>query len=102
MSYVHIYAPPTLRKKAFVCDACPDCGAKTLMLSFFQEWYGWHSTCIKCGRQWEDGEWLALPFMRGARAKSVAEAKTRWRRTRNQDFPKVHVRRPTPTEGGAG
>jgi len=32
------------------------------MLSFFTPWYGWNSTCIKCGRQWNDGEWCELPF----------------------------------------
>jgi hypothetical protein len=32
------------------------------MLAFFTPWYGWDSTCIRCGRQWQDGEWSELPF----------------------------------------
>jgi len=49
------------------------------MIEFFTPWYGWHSTCIRCGRRWCDGEWMPLPFMRGARKQSVDEAKKAWR-----------------------
>lgn len=87
---IHIHAPETLRKRIVPCERCPDCKGKTLLLSFFQEWYGWHSTCIKCGRQFEDGEWIPLEFARGVRKANVASAKARWRNTRNQPMPQPH------------
>ena len=77
---VHIYAPRPTRKSA-VAATCPDCGKRTRMLSFFYEWHGWDSTCIKCGRSWSDGEWMDLPFIRGARQKEIERAKDRFRRT---------------------
>lgn len=49
------------------------------MLMFFTPWYGWDSTCIKCGREWQDGEWCPLDFVRQSRQKSIAAAKKRWR-----------------------
>lgn len=78
MSYVHIHAPPVTRKAA-QATKCPDCQRRTRMLSFFQEWYGWHSTCLRCGRQWDGGEWLPLEFQRGVRKANIARAKQRWR-----------------------
>ena len=59
---------------------CPDCNRKSPIVSFCQHWYGVHSTCMRCGRQWSDGEWLPLPFCRGAREQSKAEARRRWKR----------------------
>ena len=50
------------------------------MLSFFTPWYGWDSTCIKCGRNWQDGEWTDLDFVRQSRQKSIDRAKNLWRR----------------------
>jgi hypothetical protein len=35
------------------------------MIQFHTTWYGWDSTCIKCGRNWQDGEWMDLPFANG-------------------------------------
>jgi hypothetical protein len=78
MSYVHIYAPPVVEKR-IVRTTCPDCGKPTRMLCFFQEWHGWSSTCIRCGRHWDDGEWIPFEFYRNARRDSIASAKRRWR-----------------------
>lgn len=76
---VHVYAPqPT--ECAVHATTCPDCGQRTRMLQFFVEWFGWDSTCLRCGRMWVDGEWAALPFMRGARQKNIDAAKARCRR----------------------
>lgn len=77
--YVHIYAPAATAKRAEAVQ-CPDCGKRTRMLSFFTPWYGWGSTCIRCGREWCDGEWVPLDFMRGVRKKNIELAKKRWRR----------------------
>lgn len=76
---VHIYAPQATAKKAFA-TTCPDCKRRTRMLARFTPWYGWDSTCLRCGRSWCDGEWMPLPFMRGARQHNIDEAKKYWRR----------------------
>jgi len=75
---VYIYAPPAIMKSA-MATTCPDCGKRTRMLQFLTPWHGWDSTCLRCGRCWGDGEWLPLPFVRGARQKSIEAAKRRWR-----------------------
>ena len=66
--------------KAVVRFNCPDCKANSRRLSFFQEWYGWNSTCINCGRQWSDGEWMPLDFARGIRKRNINAAKQLWRK----------------------
>jgi hypothetical protein len=78
VSFIHINRPRVTAKKIWR-GTCLDCGKPTRFLSFHQDWYGWNSTCIRCGRVWDDGEWIVLPFVRGAREKSVASAKCRWR-----------------------
>ncbi len=80
-SFVHVFRPPVVFKAITICEACPDCGKRTRMMGFFQEWFGWHSTCLRCGREWDDGCWLPLPFKRGARAGNIRDAKRRWRLT---------------------
>lgn len=79
MSNVHIYAPQPDTKLALVAD-CPDCKQRTRMLCFHTPYYGTDSACIKCGRSWSDGEWMDLPFMRGARKKNIDSAKNRFRK----------------------
>jgi hypothetical protein len=34
---------------------------------------------LRCGRQWDGGEWLPLEFRRGVRADNIKHAKERWR-----------------------
>lgn len=51
---IHIHAP-VVTAKSITTKICPDCKRRTRMLSFFTPWYGWDSTCIKCGRNWSDG-----------------------------------------------
>lgn len=75
---VHVHAPPTV-DRAITATVCPDCKKHTRMLQFFQEWYGWHSTCLRCGREWDDGEWMPLDFRRGVRQDNISSAKARWR-----------------------
>lgn len=76
---IHIYAPQATAKAAHF-TTCPDCKRRTAMLMFFTPWYGWHSTCIRCGREWIDSEWGALEFCRGVRARNIAHAKKQFRR----------------------
>ena len=75
--HIHIHAPQPTEKSA-VAVTCPDCKERTRMLSFFTPYYGWDSTCIKCGREWQDSEWMPLDFVRGSRQKNIDRAKTRF------------------------
>ena len=75
---VHIHAPQSTAKTIEAIN-CPDCTKRTRMLSFFTPWYGWGSTCLRCGREWSDGRWVALPFVRRARQINIDAAKKRWR-----------------------
>ncbi len=59
---------------------CLDCKRRTRIIEFFTPWYGWHSTCIRCGREWYDGEWVALEFARGVRQRNINAAKAMWRK----------------------
>jgi len=60
-------------------NKCPDCKIKSFFVGFFVGWYGWETTCLKCGREWLDGEWCALEFERGIRKRNIAHAKARYR-----------------------
>jgi len=57
---------------------CPDCGKISYFVNFYQDWYGWHSTCMRCGRQWSDGEWIPLNFSPTARKKNIENARRTW------------------------
>jgi hypothetical protein len=76
---IHIHAPKATAKRALKMT-CPDCKKRTRMLEFFTPWYGWHSTCLKCGREWADCEWLPLEFSRGVRSRNIETAKAIWRK----------------------
>jgi len=76
---IHVHSPPVV-EKSIDATVCPDCKKRTRMIGFFQEWYGWQSTCLRCGRQWDGGEWIPLDFRRGVRAENISRAKARWRR----------------------
>ena len=78
MAGIHIHAPAATAKSVYV-QTCPDCGKRTRMLETFTPWYGSTSTCLKCGRQWADGIWLALEFSRFARKANIDHAKRVWR-----------------------
>lgn len=85
MSGFHICAPE-VTDRSIRAGHCPDCDRRSRFIAFFQDWYGWRQTCIRCGRTWDDGEWLPLDFERAARRKSVERAKARWRKlTRDSD-----------------
>ena len=79
MGFVHINAPKAVKQKV-IAGTCPDCKKRTRFLTWFYEWYGTDATCLRCGRKWQDAEWMPLPFMRGARKNNIDEAKDRWRR----------------------
>ena len=78
---LHIHAPqPDM--KAIGYKLCLDCGWMSRFVQFHTPWYGWDSTCLKCGRHYSDGEWMPLDFVRQSRQKSIDHAKARYRRTK--------------------
>lgn len=79
MSAVHIFAPRPEMRRAHR-GTCPDCDKPTLFASVFYAWFGWDTTCLRCGRNWQDGEWMPLPFRRTASADSIRAAKAAFRR----------------------
>lgn len=78
MTIIHIHAPRATAKTTRAV-VCPDCKRWTRLLQFFTPWYGWDMTCIRCGREWMDGEWTRLCFEPQSRQKSIARAKALWR-----------------------
>ena len=75
---IHIHAPQAT-EKTIHSGHCHDCGKRSWFVGFFTPWYGWDVTCLRCGREWADGEWMPLPFMRGARQNNIDSAKRRYR-----------------------
>jgi hypothetical protein len=76
---IHVSRPRATSRSAKRRE-CPDCKAESLFASVFYEWYGWTTTCLLCGRNWQDGEWMPLPFRRSARADSIRSAHAAFRR----------------------
>ena len=76
--FVHIHAPKPTIKKIHIAK-CPDCNKRSRFLQFYTPYYGWDTTCILCGRNWQDGEWMPLEFARGIRKHMIANAKHMWR-----------------------
>jgi hypothetical protein len=72
---VHIHAPPVTYFAAV--NDCPTCGRPRRMLGAFAEWYGTTWTCAGCGDEWQDGERLERPFVRGWRQANVRRARER-------------------------
>jgi hypothetical protein len=58
---------------------CPTCKKKTYATAFYQEWYGWDTTCLRCGEEWQDGKMSERPFERGWRTKRIIAAKKHYR-----------------------
>lgn len=78
MAYFHINWTRYSIKK---CQRhyCPTCNKRQFAVSFFQEWYGWDSTCIGCGDGWQDGEMKERPFERSWRKRRIEQAKQTYR-----------------------
>lgn len=75
---LHIHAPQP-QMKSLTRASCGDCKQESLFVGFHTPWYGWDETCVRCGRHWQDGEWLPLDFYRYARRDSISRARKRWR-----------------------
>ena len=84
---VHICVPRADMRQIVRADSCPDpvcpsraSGRRPFLVRWHEEWYGFTDTCLSCGRQWMDGEWMALSFERHARRDSIARAKAYYKR----------------------
>jgi hypothetical protein len=60
----HIHAPEAIEHQT-VNILCCDCNRVTPFSASFFEWYGWTVTCLTCGRQASDGQWMGGDGKRG-------------------------------------
>lgn len=70
-------------EQRIVRDLCPTCWRRVFFYDWFQEWYGWHSTCLKCGDQWQDGLMCPRPFKPRWRQENIEQARREWRKFRS-------------------
>lgn len=97
MTTLHIHAPQPDR--LFVrSGVCPDCKLRTRFIGWHTPWYGCNQTCLRCGREWSDGEWMALPFVPKSRQRNIEAAKRRWRRMRDAGIAAEYVPAPETVE----
>jgi len=74
MSDIHICYSRKDIEDVFV-QKCPSCERENAQFyAWAQEWYGWHLTCLECGEQFADGEWLERPWSPGWREKNILKA----------------------------
>lgn len=78
---------------------CPDCEVgyrygrrivppnprRPFVVTWWQEWYGFNTTCLRCGCEWADGEILPRPFEPGWRSVNIAAASALWRKHRRRE-----------------
>lgn len=76
---IHI-CRPDIQDVRLVQAHCPTCNKMRYFCGWFQEWYGWHDTCLGCGDQWQDGDMLDRPFRPRWRKENIAAAKELYRR----------------------
>lgn len=62
-----------------VRQVCLDCKKRSIFVCLYYEWYGPSITCLNCGRNWQDGEWMPFMFSRSARQRSINSAKEAYR-----------------------
>jgi len=78
MNNLHIHAPLPSEKKLHRVK-CLDCKKRTFFVSFYYEWYGTYSTCLKCGRRYNNGKWEPLDLEKHARKKNINNSKKYYR-----------------------
>lgn len=54
---------------------CPTCKGRRKFWAWFQHWYGWTVTCLRCGDRWQDGEMLERPFKPRWRQENIDHAR---------------------------
>jgi len=79
MPELHIkYTKPTDIR--IVRKHCPTCEKQRFFVGWFEDWYGWYFTCLKCGEKWGCGEMLERPFCRGWREQNIESIKRFYRK----------------------
>lgn len=74
MSDIHICYSRKDMEEVWVMR-CPSCKRrKAKFYGWFQEWYGWHNTCLECGEQFADGKWLERPWCPGWREENILKS----------------------------
>jgi hypothetical protein len=76
---IYIHAPKAIDRSA-LRSRCPVCERRSVILSFYVAWYGWDSTCLRCGESWASGELKPRPFMPKWREARRDAARAHWRR----------------------
>lgn len=78
MSAIHIDFT-RVDEQRIIRSYCPNCNQVSGFYAWFQDWYGWHETCLRCGDQWNDGEHVPRPFKPGWRKENIENAKQTWK-----------------------
>jgi len=64
---------------------CIHCEKRQFFVVWFEEWYGWYGTCLKCGEKFGCDEWLPRPFAPRWRQQNIEAAKKFYRRHKAND-----------------
>jgi hypothetical protein len=59
---------------------CPTCGKRRFFVGWFEDWYGWYFTCLRCGERFADGEMMERPFTPKWRQHNIESIKKFYRR----------------------
>lgn len=81
MTHIHIHAPAPMERSVRWFN-CHDCKKRSPFAILSYEWYGPSMTCMRCGRNYQDGEWCALDFKRGAREQNKQQMRQAWKRAK--------------------
>ena len=77
-----VICQPTITDLRLQRLPCPTCKRRRWFVRWFQEWYGWNDTCLRCGENWQDGEMCPRPFRPRWRQDNIESAKRIYRRER--------------------
>ena len=64
---------------------CIHCEKRQFFVVWFEEWYGWYGTCLKCGEKFGCDEWLPRPFAPRWRQQNIEAAEKFYRRHKAND-----------------
>lgn len=85
MSGVHLYAPaPCLRMIRW--HVCHDCKKLSPFAILCYEWHGPSSTCMRCGRDYNEDGMVRAPFMRGWREENKRQMRKYWKAAAGATF----------------
>ena len=80
---IHIHAPLPIEHKIKRSE-CPDCKKNSYFVTFYYEWYGLESTCMRCGRQFNEDGGQDLLFYRYARRDNKNSVRKFWKSLNNR------------------